>query len=173
MTRRAFFSFHYQRDIWRVNQVRNSWLLQPGDQEAKWYDASLWEETKKKGEKALRDLIDSGLKYTSVTVVLIGAETSTRKWVNYEIEQSYIRKNGLLGIYIHNLKNQSGQTDYKGLNPFNNFYVEEELGGLYYLTSIKQKKYFSELYQTYDWILDNGYKNIGSWIEAAAKLTGR
>ena len=26
--RRVFFSFHYQNDIWRVNQVRNSWRYQ-------------------------------------------------------------------------------------------------------------------------------------------------
>jgi hypothetical protein len=84
MTRRAFFSFHFQRDIFRVNQVRNSWVIQPSEQEAIWYDGSLWEVTKKKGDKALRDLIDNGLKYTSVTVVLIGAETSKRKWVNYD-----------------------------------------------------------------------------------------
>ncbi len=25
-TRRVFFSFHYQRDIWRVQQVKNHWL---------------------------------------------------------------------------------------------------------------------------------------------------
>lgn len=48
MTRRAFFSFHFQRDIFRVNQVRNSWVIQPSQQEAIWYDGSLWEEIKKK-----------------------------------------------------------------------------------------------------------------------------
>lgn len=168
MARRAFFSFHYQRDIWRVNQVRNSWVIRPGIQQTVWYDASLWEETKKKGNAALERLINDGLTNTSVTVVLIGAETSQRKWVNYEIEESYRRRKGLLGIYIHNLKNEHGQTDTKGKNPFDNFHIEEErrmalLGG------IKSKVYFSELFPTYYWIADNGYKNISSWIEAAAK----
>ena len=37
-------------------------------------------------------------------MVLIGAETANRPWVKYEIEQSIARKNGLLGIYIHRLK---------------------------------------------------------------------
>ena len=27
MARRAFFSFHYQNDIWRVWNVRNSWVV--------------------------------------------------------------------------------------------------------------------------------------------------
>ena len=82
MTRRAFFSFHFQRDIWRVNQVRNSWVVQQGEIEAVYYDASLWEEVKTKGNAALKRLIDEGLTNTSVTVVLIGAETSQRKWVD-------------------------------------------------------------------------------------------
>lgn len=172
MARRAFFSFHYQRDIWRVNQVRNSWVIQPGIQQAVWYDASLWEETKKKGDAALERLIDDGLTNTSVTVVLIGAETSQRKWVKYEIQESHRRKKGLLGIYIHNLKNKLGQTDIKGKNPFDNFYIEEELR-VSLLRDTKRKVYFSELYPTYDWIANDGYKNIGSWIEVAAKKAGR
>jgi hypothetical protein len=172
MARRAFFSFHYQRDIWRVNQVRNSWVLQPGKKEAVWYDASLWEKVKTKGNAALERLIDEGLTNTSVTVVLIGAETSKRKWVDYEIQKSHRRKNGLLGIYIHNLKNILGQTDIKGKNPFDSFYVEEELR-VSLLRDTKRKVYFSELYPTYDWIVNDGYNNIGSWIEAAAKKAGR
>ena len=172
MARRAFFSFHFQRDIWRVNQVRNSWIVKPGEQEAVWYDASLWEKVKTKGDSALKKLIDDGLTNTSVTVVLIGAETSQRKWVNYEIEESYRRKKGLLGIYIHNLKNKDGLTDTKGQNPFDKLYIESErrmalLGG------IKSKVYFSELYPTYDWTVDNGYKNIGLWIEAVAEKADR
>lgn len=172
MARRAFFSFHYQRDIWRVNQVRNSWVVQPGEQEAVWYDASLWEKVKTKGDAALERLIDEGLTNTSVTVVLIGAETSQRKWVNYEIRESHRRKKGLIGIYIHNLKSRLGLTDIKGKNPFDNFYIEEEIR-VSLLGATNRKVYFSELYPTYDWTLDNGYKNIGSWIEAAAKKAGR
>jgi len=38
MARRVFFSFHYGRDIWRANVVRNSWLLK-GDRE----DAGFWD----------------------------------------------------------------------------------------------------------------------------------
>lgn len=172
MARRAFFSFHYQRDIWRVNQVRNSWVIKPGIQQAVWYDASLWEETKKKGDAALEKLIDNGLTNTSVTVVLIGAETSQRKWVKYEIQESHRLKKGLLGIYIHNLKNILEQTDIKGKNPFDNFYIEEELR-VSLLKDTKRKVSFSKLYPTYSWTLDDGYKNIGSWIEAAAKKAGR
>ena len=37
---------------------------------------------------------------TSVTVACIGARTASRRWVNYELEASAARGNGLLGVYL-------------------------------------------------------------------------
>ena len=116
MARKVFFSFHYQRDLWRVNVVRNSTVVE-GAAAAGFHDASLWEEAKKKGDAAIKALIDSGLNGTSVTVVLIGAETSTRKYVTYEIEKSIERGNGLLGIRINNIKDKDGRIDSLGVTP--------------------------------------------------------
>jgi hypothetical protein len=116
MARRVFFSFHYQRDLWRVNVVRNSGAVE-GVSAAGFHDASLWEETNKRGDYAVKKLIDTGLEGTSVTVVLIGAQTASRKYVSYEIEQSLARRNGLLGIRIENIKNQLGMTDVAGPIP--------------------------------------------------------
>lgn len=116
MARKVFFSFHYERDIWRTNVVRNSGIVE-GSSAAGFHDASLWEEAKKKGDAEVKKLIDNGLIGTSVTVVLIGAETSTRKFVDYEIEKSIARGNGLLGIYISGIKDQNGKTDIQGLAP--------------------------------------------------------
>lgn len=65
----------------------------------------------------VKKLIDKGLIGTSVTVVLIGAETSTRKFVNYEIEQSIARGNGLLGIKVSGIKDKDGKTDVQGAVP--------------------------------------------------------
>src|SRR5881397_2946215 len=93
MARKVFFSFHYERDIWRTNVVRNSGIVE-GTAAAGFHDASLWEEAKKKGDAEVKKLIDKGLVGTSVTVVLIGAETANRKFVDYEIEQSIARGNG-------------------------------------------------------------------------------
>ncbi len=116
MARKVFFSFHYERDIWRTNVVRNSGIVE-GSSAAGFHDASLWEEAKKKGDAAVKKLIDDGLVGTSVTVVLIGAETATRKFVDYEIEKSIARGNGLLGIYISGIKDQKGNTDTQGTAP--------------------------------------------------------
>src|SRR5436189_1802700 len=125
MARRTFFSFHYECDSWRAGQVRNCWVTQDRESAGFW-DAAAWESVKKKGDAAIEKWIDDQLKGTSVTVVLIGAQTSTREYVGYEIKQSHVRGNGMLGIYIHNTKDSSGQTDTKGNNPFDNWQVERE-----------------------------------------------
>jgi Thoeris protein ThsB, TIR-like domain len=116
MARRTFFSFHYQRDIWRINQIRNIPNV-TGCSAAGFQDASLWEEAKKKGDAAIKKLIDDGLKNTTVTVVCIGAKTSGRKYINYEIEQSIKRGNGIVGIQIHEIKDSSGNKDAVGTTP--------------------------------------------------------
>ena len=84
--RHAFFSFDY-RDVWTTNVVRNSWVTQD-PQAAGFLDKSLWEESKQKSDAAIKKLIDGGLQGTSVTVVLIGPRTASRKYVGYERERS-------------------------------------------------------------------------------------
>jgi hypothetical protein len=149
MARRVFFSFHYERDVWRASVVRNSWVTKSDREAAGFFDAGMWEEAKKKGDAAIKKLIDDALVGTTVTAVLIGTETSTRTYVKYEIDQSIARGNGLLGIRIHNIKDKDGKTDTWGANPL-------PLG-----------------YAVYDWVSDNGYDNLGAWVEAAAKKAGK
>jgi hypothetical protein len=163
MARRVFFSFHYERDAWRAGQVRNSWVTKDDRESAGFWDAAAWQEVKKKGDEAITKWIDNQLTGTSVTVVLIGAETAERKYVGYEISQSYTKGNGIIGIYIHNMKDSEGSTDTKGKNPLANWTVKKD----------GKTVTFADLYPTYDWVADNGYKNLGDWIETAAKKAGR
>lgn len=147
MARKVFFSFHYQKDIWRVNQVRNSHIVE-GTAAAGFHDASLWEKARKEGDEAIKNLINAGLNGTTVTVVLIGSDTSTRKYVGYEIDKSIERGNGLLGIYIHNIKDQDGKTATKGAVP---------------------AKLSAAGAPCYEWDKDR----FGGWVEAAAKKVGK
>lgn len=147
MARKTFFSFHYQRDIWRVNVVRNSGVV-IGQAAAGFKDASLWEEAKKKGDAAIKKMIDNALLGTTVTVVLIGARTAGRKYINYEIQKSIERGNGILGIYIHNIKDQNGNIDIKGDVP---------------------KKLLDGGYKVYNWPFDN--EKFANWIESAYQKT--
>jgi hypothetical protein len=61
MARHVFFSFHYERDIWRASQVRNSWVTKEDQKAAGFWDAASWEEVKKKGEEATKRWIDKQL----------------------------------------------------------------------------------------------------------------
>lgn len=65
--------------------------------------------------------------------------------MKYEIEQSWKCRNGLMGVYIHNIKDRAGDTAAKGQSPFSGY------NGI----------------QTYDWCNDVGYDNLGTWVEAA------
>jgi hypothetical protein len=141
--RRTFFSFHYERDVWRASIVRKSSQLKKDDITADWIDASIWEDAKTKGDAAVKKLISDALMATTVTAVLIGAKTSERKWVKEEISQSEARGNGLLGIYIHNIEDTNKKTDTKGTNPL------------------------PSKYSTYDWVNGGGYNNLGKWVQAA------
>src|SRR5438045_8978625 len=98
MARRVFFSFEYS-DVSRAMVVRNSWVTQ-GREAAGFIDAADFEQLKKKGDDAIETWIDDQLNGTSVTVVLVGKDTCTSKWVKYEIEKSEELGNGLLGIDI-------------------------------------------------------------------------
>jgi len=147
MARRVFFSFHYERDKWRAGQVRNSWVTKLDREAAGFWDTAAWEEVKKKGDEAIKRWIREHLKGSSVTAVLIGTETSQRRYVRYEIEQSRAKGNGLLGIYIHRIRDINGTTEPKGSNPF----TEMGYPGI----------------RTYDWVNDGGYNNLGKWVEAA------
>ena len=162
MARSVFFSFHYDRDLWRANVVRKSWVTQ-GREAAGFWDASLWEKAKKEGDDAVKAMIDQGMKGTSATAVLIGAETSGTKWVRYEISQSHKQGKGLLAAYIHKIKDSNGNTDEKGNNWFGE--IDRDAGG--------NPVHFWRLYPTYDYIDDDGYENFGAWVEKGAKTAGK
>lgn len=164
MVRKVFFSFHYGRDAVRAGQVRNSNVVKDRSIDTSdFIDSAKWEEIKRGGDVAIKKWIENQLNGTSVTVVLIGAKTSERKWVKYEIDESLKKRNGLLGIYIHKCPLFNGSTDTKGKNPFDNLYFNKS--GV--------KEYLSQVYPTYDWINDDGYNSLGDWIEAAARKAGK
>lgn len=176
MARRVFFSFHYQDDIWRANQVRNSWLAHGGQAES-FYDDSLWEEARTKGDRAIKRLINSKLPRASVTAVLIGEETASRKYVRYEIRRSLELGKGILGVYIHRLKNKDGGTCWEGTNPFDSFYEDGTDRSTFFLFRLFDDGFGQEALaasvDTYDWKVDDGFKNFAKWVERAARNAGK
>jgi hypothetical protein len=127
--------------------VRNSWVAE-GKEAAGFIDAAEFEKLKDQGEASVKRWINAQLERTSVTVVLVGRYTCTSKWVKYEIDESKKRGNGLLGIDVSKIKDLSGNTtDRCGKIPTG--------------------------YKFYLWNNDNGYKNLGTWIEEAATAAGK
>jgi hypothetical protein len=162
MVRKVFFSFHYDNDVWRANVVRNSWVTKPDTASAGFMDAADFEELKKKGEATVKRWIDDQMNGTSVTVVLIGSETIERPFVRYEIEKSFERGNGILGIYIDQIGDSKGNKSARGS------IYGLELGKNSDSTTV----YFST-YPVYEWVSQNGYANLGEWVEEAARRAGR
>ncbi|SMG66220.1 MTH538 TIR-like domain [methanotrophic bacterial endosymbiont of Bathymodiolus sp.] len=114
MARKAFYSFHYKPDNWRVATVRNIGSVE-GNKLASDND---WETVTNSGDAAIKRWIATQMKGRSCTVVLVGTNTADRKWINHEIISSWDEGMGVVGIHIHGLKNSDGEVSTKGKNPF-------------------------------------------------------
>lgn len=161
MARKAFFSFHYVPDNWRASQVRNMGVIE-GNQPCRDND---WEEITKGGDTAIEKWIGGQLSGKSCAVVLIGNATAGRKWIKYEIKTAWDSGKGVVGIYIHNLKNSAGVQAMKGLNPFADFTLDQ---GKTKLTSVV--KAYDPPYSTSTYVYDHIKDNIAGWIEEAITI---
>jgi len=144
--------------------VRNRWLTRSDREAAGFWEPSLWEKTRSQGDKAIQRLIDDALARTSITVVLIGAETASNRWVRYGIIKSHLEGRGLLGVYIDGMEDENGSLDTRGESPFL---------PLRHVGQDGRKVYFSELYRTYDYAWDSGFEKLDEWIESAARAAGQ
>lgn len=158
MTRKTFFCFRYDEDYWRALNVRNSWTSQEHTA-AGFFDPAEWQHVHQEADPVIENWIDAQLSDTTVTVVLIGADTAGKKWIDYEIKRSLAQGNGVLGIYIHGIKDFKGNTSAPGADPF--------------VALASAKDGATPRYPVYDWIKDDGYHNLGNWIEEAAQAAGK
>jgi len=147
MARNTFFSFHYKY-VWKVNQVRSIPNI-VGTSAAGFQDASLWEKAKTSGRRVVEAMIDKALLGTTVTVVFVTYGTINRKYINYEIDQSLARGNGIVAVQIHHLKDQSGLTGKPGRIP---------------------SKITNNGFKAYKYTTPEA---LARWIEEAAKLAGK
>jgi hypothetical protein len=161
MAKRVFFSFHYKPDNWRASQVRQMGVIE-GDAPVSDND---WEKVTKGGDDAIKKWIADQMSGKSCAVVLIGTNTAGRKWINHEIIKAWDDKKGVLGIYIHNLKDNDKKQSTKGANPFDAI----TLGTNGPKLSTVVKAYdppHSDSTQVYAYIKDN----LSDWVEAAIKI---
>ncbi|BBX19458.1 hypothetical protein CRI77_14795 [Mycolicibacterium duvalii] len=112
-TRTVFYSFHYIRDVHRVQLVRNIGAIDGSPA----LGAQEWETVRSKSQQSIVNWIDKQMAYKRAVVVLIGRETASRAWVKYEIEKAWDSKKPLIGVHIHGLSSM-GLADTKGADPF-------------------------------------------------------
>ena len=122
--RRIFYSFHYAADSWRAATVRNIGVVE-GNRPA---TDNRWEEVKKGGDAAIRRWIDGQMQHRSCTLVLAGASTAGRPWIDYEIKRSWETGMGLAGIHVHHLLDRNGYPSGRGNNPFAHFTIKDRSG---------------------------------------------
>lgn len=161
MSRKVFYSFHFTPDSWRASQVRNIGIVE-GNQPVSDND---WEDVKKGGNDAIQKWINNQLHGRSCTIVLIGKNTAGRKWIKYEIEKSWNDGKGVVGIYVHNLKNANGEQTSKGNNPFDDFTMKRDGKKLSSIVKVYDPPY-SDSTDVYNYIKNN----LESWVEEAISI---
>lgn len=191
MAKRVFFSFHYQDVIdFRANVVRQHWVTKDDREEAGYFDASLWESAKRTGDENLKRLINDGLNGTTVTAVLVGSQTYSRRWVRYEIFKSLAWGNRLFGVHINSIPGKDRQTKSPGANPFEYLGIRfsadgrsvelfewngsqwtsyADLRGWSFneprAESVRGQFYqLTKWYPVYDWNTNDGYNNFATWV---------
>lgn len=160
--RQVFFSFHYEKDNWRASQVKNMGIV---DDSSTW-SSNDWEEVRYKTDSKIKEWIDSQMEKRSCVVVLIGKDTSSRKWVKYEIEKAYELGKGIVGVYIHNLKDKNGEQTTQGNNPFYNI-LNEDGHRLSNYVECYNPPHFSSKY-----VYEDIKENLSDYIERAIKNRG-
>lgn len=116
----VFYSFHFDNDVFRVQQIRNIGVIDSSEPVSK----NEWEQARRT-PGGIKRWIDNEMMYKTCVVVLIGSETYRRPWVQYEIERGWNSGKGVIGINIHNLKDPRTANSFpyygkceQGQNPF-------------------------------------------------------
>jgi hypothetical protein len=162
MARKVFYSFEYNADNWRAAQVRSMGVID-GNEPCSDND---WEAVKNGGDPAIEKWIAKQLDSRTCGVVLVGSGTAGRKWITHEIKEAWNGGRGVVGINIHNLKNQQQVQSLKGTNPFDHLHFIEN-----------PSKYLSSVAKLHDppyWQSTDVYayikNNLAAWIEEAIEI---
>jgi MTH538 TIR-like domain (DUF1863) len=124
--------------------------------------ANDWESVKRGGDAAIERWIAGQMKGRTCAVVLVGAETSSRPWVKYEIKKAWEDKLGVVGVRIHGLKNRLGNTSLAGANPFDNFAVDRtamsQIVTLYDPLGKDSQAIYADIHNKLDTLVENAIK---------------
>jgi hypothetical protein len=127
-----------------------------------------WESIAKGGDAAIKKWIADQMDGKSCVVVLIGANTAGRKWINHEIIEGWDAGKGVLGVHVHSLLDNSQQQCSKGRNPF------DQIG---YGSSGKKLSSIAKVYDPPYSISTSVYRyikdNLADWVEEAVTIRNK
>jgi hypothetical protein len=161
MPPRVFYSFHYDQDSVRASQVRNMGVVE-GSRPA---TDNEWEQVKRGGDAGIKLWIAGQLVGKSCCIVLIGQATAGRKWITYEASEAWNQGKGVVGIYIHNLRDFDGRQSSKGNNPLDHVTFNDSGKRLSAVAKTYDPPYFDSK-QVYGYINDN----LALWIQEAIRI---
>lgn len=150
----VFYSFHFDNDVMRVQQIRQMGMIDGDEPVSK----NEWETVKRNGASAIEKWIDANMLYKRCVVVLIGTETHARPWVQHEIKKAWTDNRGLLGIHIHNLRCPNNGISAKGTSPFNQFSFKDASGRI-----VVPPVYDPPAHDAYNHIKNN----LAAWVDDA------
>ena len=201
MARRTFFSFHYKSDVQRAQVVGQAWMTQDRE-EVGFFNSSAFEKAERTNPETLKAFLVAEMKGSSVVCVLVGSDTAFRRWVRFETFRGIWDERGLLAVRINGIAGWDRRTAVAGPNPFDLLGISvTENGGAKSVRFIERQtasaqwtfssdfpktlpkwRYgsipaagshtLSSLFPIHDWN-NNGYSQVGNWIETAAIKAGR
>lgn len=161
MGHKVFLSYHYKMDQWRALLVRSSAVLECNapvtDNE--------WDRITRGGDVAIERWISAQLAGRHCIVVLIGPTTAGRLWINHEVRQSWNEGMGVVGVYVHNLKDRIGNQSAKGANPFDRIAIS---GGPDRISSVV--KAYDPPYMTSGEVHAHIKNYLDEWVEEAIAI---
>lgn len=92
------FISHYNKDDEHIANLK--YLLQKKGFTIKNSSIDSTKPNQAKNPEYIKSLLRSRIDWAGTTIVLIGPETHTREWVNYEIDRSAESGNRIVGVYI-------------------------------------------------------------------------
>jgi len=147
-TTRVFFSFHFHQDRNRTRTVMEHWLAGDGTSATPFLTRRQLMEMIESGIPSIYAWVEAEIARCDASVVLIGANSSGRHFMEYEIAQSVRQHKPVIGVHIHGIPDASDQASHMGENPL------------------------FPMFPIYDWVEDDGPANLHAWVQAAIEDQG-
>ncbi|MFC4477317.1 TIR domain-containing protein [Flavobacterium chungangensis] len=98
------FISHYEKDDVHVQSLKKRLIRDGYDVKNFSVDSTKHKDGRRPSDAVIKRLLDIRIKASSTFICLIGPDTHTRKWVNYEIRKAHLEGKKIIGIYSHGNK---------------------------------------------------------------------